>query len=72
MLVLTRKIEESITIGSEITIRVVSVEGNKVRLGIEAPDWIKVWRSEVLTSLNAPSPLNFSPVAEESPSTAQR
>jgi len=55
MLVLSRKVGESIVIGDETTIRVLSVNGNKVRLGIEAPEWIKVMRSELVDPLDAPS-----------------
>ena len=48
MLVLTRKLGEEIVIPSlEVTIRVVEVRGEKVRLGIEAPTEIAVHRKEV-------------------------
>jgi carbon storage regulator len=56
MLVLTRKVGESIVIDGDITITVVGVQENKIRLGVEAPEWIKVWRSELLTAQDAPSP----------------
>jgi carbon storage regulator len=56
MLVLTRKVGESIVIDGDITITVVGVQGNKIRLGVEAPEWIKIWRSELLTTLDAASP----------------
>lgn len=47
MLVLTRKTEESILIGDNIEIRVLGVSGDKVRIGIEAPREIEVFRKEV-------------------------
>ena len=47
MLVLTRKRNESIMIGDDIEIRVLSVSGEKVRMGIEAPRDIPVFRKEV-------------------------
>lgn len=47
MLVLTRRSEEAIKIGQEITITVVEIKGNQVRLGIEAPSGIRVYRKEV-------------------------
>ncbi|MBI4530913.1 MAG: carbon storage regulator CsrA [Candidatus Latescibacteria bacterium] len=47
MLVLTRKIGETIAIGNNITVRVVEIEGRHVRLGIEAPTDISVHRGEV-------------------------
>lgn len=48
MLVLSRKEGESIKIGADIDIRVVEIEGGKVRLGITAPREIGVFRSELL------------------------
>ena len=47
MLVLTRKKQQSVRIGENITISVLKVKGNTVRLGIEAPDQIRVLRSEI-------------------------
>lgn len=47
MLVLTRRSGEQIVIADEIVITVVSIEGNKVRLGIEAPKDIRVDRKEI-------------------------
>lgn len=48
MLVLTRKTNQSIVIGENIEITVLSVSGDKVRIGIEAPRDIDIFRSEVL------------------------
>lgn len=47
MLVLSRKLGESITIGDKITVRVVAIHGNRVKLGIEAPREIPVVREEL-------------------------
>ena len=47
MLVLTRKLGESITIGDHIRVTVVAMKGNQVKLGIEAPVNTKVHRTEV-------------------------
>jgi carbon storage regulator len=47
MLVLTRKSNQSIMIGDEIEISVLAVMGEKVRIGIEAPRSIPVFRKEV-------------------------
>ena len=47
MLVLTRKSNESIMIGDDIELSVLSVSGDKVRIGIEAPREIPVFRKEV-------------------------
>lgn len=47
MLVLSRQKDESIMIGDGIRITVVDVRGDKVRLGIEAPKDVKVFRAEL-------------------------
>lgn len=48
MLVLTREIRETFSIGDEITVQILGVSGNQVRLGIEAPKSVRVHRAEVL------------------------
>jgi carbon storage regulator len=47
MLILTRKIEESIRIGDTITLKVLSIADGQVKIGIDAPKDLKVHRSEV-------------------------
>jgi carbon storage regulator len=47
MLVLTRRTRQSIMIGDEIELSVLSVSGEKVRIGIEAPKEVPVFRKEV-------------------------
>lgn len=47
MLVLSRKVNESIEIGDDIRITVVRVSPHQVRIGIEAPDSVKVLRGEL-------------------------
>lgn len=47
MLVLTRKTDEEILIDGCIKVTVIKVEGQKVRLGIEAPDEIPIHRAEI-------------------------
>ena len=53
MLVLSRKKNESIVINDNITITVVEVRGDKVRLGIQAPREIPIHRSEVHAAIKA-------------------
>lgn len=48
MLVLTRKVEESLLLGGEIRITVLGVSGDKVRLGIDAPRNVKILRGETV------------------------
>ena len=47
MLVLTRKVKQSLMIGDDVEVTVLSVDGTKVRLGIEAPTNIPVYRTEI-------------------------
>ena len=47
MLVLSRKLDESIRIGDEISVKVLGVSGQQVRLGIDAPREMSVHRDEV-------------------------
>lgn len=47
MLVLSRKKGEAIVIGNDITIVVISIEGGRVKLGIDAPQNVEVHRKEI-------------------------
>ena len=47
MLILTRKVGESVLIGEDISITVLSVRGNQVKLGVEAPKEVSVHREEI-------------------------
>ena len=47
MLVLSRKVGESIVIGDDVTIWVVDIRGDKVRIGVDAPREVPVTRSEL-------------------------
>ncbi len=48
MLVLSRKLNESIIINGDIRVMVVDIRGNQVRLGIEAPESVGIFREEIL------------------------
>ena len=47
MLILTRRLGESLMIGDDVTITVLSVKGNQVRIGIDAPKSVAVHREEI-------------------------
>lgn len=46
MLVISRKVDETITIGDHIKLTVVSIKGSQVKIGIKAPVELKVWRDD--------------------------
>jgi carbon storage regulator len=51
VLVLTRKVKQSIMIGDEIEVRVLSNDGTKVRIGIQAPSNVPVHRTEIYLAI---------------------
>lgn len=53
MLILTRKIGESLIIGDDVEITVLSVRGNQVKLGVNAPKEIAVHRQEIYERIKA-------------------
>lgn len=82
MLVLTRRVDESIAIGDSITVTVLAVEGDRVKLGITAPREVLILRQEVAEAVkeqahlqellaSGPEPESFEALrkllAEESP-----
>jgi len=52
MLVLTRKSNQSIMIGDDIEVSVLSVMGDKVRIGIQAPQEVPVFRTEIYIEIH--------------------
>ena len=51
MLILSRKVDEKIKIGSEITLTIIEVKGDQVKVGVEAPKNVKVFRQEVYEAI---------------------
>lgn len=56
MLILTRRIGESLMIGDEVTVTVLGVKGRQVRLGIDAPKHVRVDREEIRRRKDAEHP----------------
>ncbi|PCI29785.1 MAG: carbon storage regulator [SAR324 cluster bacterium] len=63
MLILTRKVGESITIGDDIKIQVLEVKGKQVRLGIQAPKKYSIHREEIYQRIQEENKL----AAQQSP-----
>ena len=63
MLVLSRKKNESIVINNDITVTVVEIRGDKVRLGIVAPKEVPVHRQEVFEAIHGKPPAGEAPAA---------
>ena len=51
MLILSRKVDEKIKIGDNITITLIEVRGDQVKIGVEAPKNVKVFRQEVFNAI---------------------
>lgn len=47
MLILTRRVQEALMIGDDVSVTVLSIKGNQVRLGIDAPRDVEVHREEI-------------------------
>jgi carbon storage regulator len=65
MLVLTRKPNQSIMIGDDIEVSVLSVVGEKVRIGIQAPQDIPVFRTEIYVEIQREQGEQNSPSSED-------
>jgi len=53
MLILSRKINEKIMIGDDISISIIEIRGDQVRIGVDAPKTVKVFRREVFDAIMA-------------------
>ena len=53
MLILSRKINEKIMIGYDISVSIIEIRGDQVRIGVDAPKSIKVFRQEVFDAIRA-------------------
>jgi carbon storage regulator len=57
MLIVTRRMGETVMIGSDVTVTVLSIKGSQVRIGIAAPNSVAVHREEVYERLKNGEPL---------------
>lgn len=53
MLILSRKTDQSIKIGDDITITIIEIRGDQVKIGVEAPKNVKVFRQEVFNAIKS-------------------
>jgi carbon storage regulator len=53
MLILTRRIGEKLIVGGNVTVTVLSIRGNQIRMGIDAPREVKVHREEIYQKIQA-------------------
>ena len=67
MLVLSRRVNESIVINDDITVTVIEIRGDKVRLGVEAPAEVPVHRREVLDAIRRSEAPSCAEWTEENP-----
>lgn len=51
MLILSRKTDQQIKIGEDITITIIDIKGDQVKIGVEAPKMVKVFRQEVFNAI---------------------
>jgi carbon storage regulator len=53
MLILSRKLNEKVMIGDDVAISIIEIRGDQVRIGIDAPKKVKVFRQEVFEAIKA-------------------
>lgn len=64
MLILTRRVGETLMVGDEVTVTVLGVKGNQVRIGVNAPKDVAVHREEIYQRIQQEKPVDDS-IADE-------
>lgn len=76
MLILTRRVQEALMIGDNVVVTVLSVKGNQVRLGIDAPKDVEVHREEIYhrvkSGIPQGEPKSAKPEAAEMPEMPEK
>ena len=61
MLILSRKMNEKIKIGDEITVTIIEIRGDQVKIGVESPKNVKVFRQEIFSAIQNENKAAVSP-----------
>ena len=72
MLVISRKINESITIGDNIVVTVLAVEGDRIKIGIEAPRELIILRQEIFQAVQEQSKIQEMMAEESKPEALEQ
>jgi len=72
MLILTRRVGESVVIGEDVTVTVLGVKGNQVRIGINAPKTVAVHREEIFERIKSGRAVGEGTAPSEEPTPAPR
>jgi carbon storage regulator len=67
MLILTRRVGEALMIGDDVTVTVLSVKGNQVRIGVNAPKDVSVHREEIFDRIKRDGDANADANGDPSP-----
>ena len=72
MLILTRRVGETVMIGNEVTVTVLGVKGNQVRIGVNAPKDVAVHREEIYERIKREEDLDSRPGVPRCPDRRRR
>ncbi|MBQ2529780.1 MAG: carbon storage regulator CsrA [Treponema sp.] len=65
MLILSRKVDEKIKIGNDITLTIIEVHGDMVKIGVEAPKNVKIFRQEVFDAIQSENKAAAAQISED-------